>query len=69
LEVLKSAGLILEDVQHPVKKDLTEPSTVLVTESTTVADVNVALPGGNTAWYVLIITLSLFTMVSKASPR
>jgi hypothetical protein len=69
LEVLKSAGLILEDVQHPVKKDLTEPSTVLVTESTTVTDVNVALPSGNAAWDVLIITLSLFVMVSKASPR
>lgn len=59
-EVLGSVGVALHGPQHPIEDSLSETAAEGITKGTAVADINVALPDGDTLSHVLVVALALW---------
>lgn len=64
-EVVGSIGVTFQGPQHPIEDSLAESTTVGITESTSVADVDVALPGRNAGRDVLVVALALQSLLVR----
>jgi hypothetical protein len=60
-EVARGSGVVLEGPEQPVEDGFSEGSAVGVVECATMADVDVALPRGDTRSQVLEVALALLS--------
>jgi hypothetical protein len=56
--------IALHSPQHPVKNRFAETTTIRIAEGATMADRNVALPGGNTSGEILEVAFALTSGIS-----